>query len=237
MFNIKALLQNIAIFSHLLPLLLYLIFLRKNTAKEIRVVFFYCLYAFINDCLITKVLNRLEVKNNSVFVLLSLFTLVEYLLFSIALYVVLKKRLFKNFIRVSTVFFIAICIYQFYLDSHKSAIDSLSITLEYILLIIFCLFYFFQELNEPNATFIYSSHRFWIALGILIYSTGTFFFFMQSGHLSDEQFDKWAPINYVFTLIKNALFGIAILIKKNPPPNHSMDPSYDELFEKPLTRL
>ena len=75
-------------------------------------------------------------------------------------------------------------------------------------------------------------------LGILIYSTGTFFFFMQSSDLTDEQWDTWSPINYVFTLIKNILFGVAIIIRKNNvPPDNSFKPPYDELFDKPITPL
>jgi len=99
------------------------------------------------------------------------------------------------------------------------------------------LFYFFEELNEPKSTFIYSSHKFWIILGILIYFTGTFFFFMQSNDLSDEQWSKWGIINYVFTLIKNLLFSIAIIIKKNTQPDILFKNPYDELFEKRITPL
>ena len=75
-------------------------------------------------------------------------------------------------------------------------------------------------------------------LGILIYSTGTFFFFMQSSELTDEQWDQWSPINYVFTLVKNILFGVAIIIRKdNVPPSNPFKPPYDELFDKPITPL
>lgn len=172
-----------------------------------------------------------------IIILLSIFTLIEYLLFSTTLYIILKKKLFKKFILLASPFFLAVCAYQFYLIIPSSKIDSISITVEYIFIIAFCLLYFFEELNEPKTTFIYSSYKFWIVLGIFIYSTGTFFFFMQSSNLSEEQWEKWSFINYVFTLIKNMFFGIAIVIKKNVLPNDSSKPPYDELFEKPITPL
>ena len=190
LFRIQALLQNITLFSHLLPLLLFFLFLRRNKKIETRVVFFYCLYSFTNDLAIMFFSARGEPSFSFVFVLLSVFTLVEYLLFSLVLWQILKKPRFRKIIFFSFPIFLAVCAYQFYLDLHRSSIDSISITVEYIFLIAFCLLYFFEELNEPNTTFIYSSYKFWVVLGILIYSTGTFFFFMQSSELSDEQWEK-----------------------------------------------
>ena len=238
MFKIRALLQNITLFSHLLPLLLFFLFLARNKKTEVRVIFFYCLYSFINDYLITFFSSKGKSGDNSILILLSIFTLIEYILFSVALFLIVKKPLFKRIIFLASPFFLAVCTYQFYLNLHTSTIDSISITVEYIFIIAFALLYFFEELNEPSTTFIYSSYKFWMILGILIYSTGTFFFFMQSSDLTDEQWDTWSPINYVFTLIKNILFGVAIIIRKdNVPPDNSFKPPYDELFDKPITPL
>ena len=230
MFTIKAFFLNISVASHLLPLLLFFIFYSRNKTNDVRVIFFYCVYSFINDLLITQLDREFR------FTFLSIFTIVEYSLFSLAIYLNLKKTLFKKIILWASPPFVVFTIFQFFSSGGQSDIDSISITVEYILLIIYCLFFFFEELNEPNTTFIYSSHRFWIVVGILIYSTGTFFLFMQSNNLNDEEWNRWLIINYIFTIIKNVFFGIAILIKPSPPDN-SFKPPYDELFDKPITPL
>lgn len=110
--------------------------------------------------------------------------------------------------------------------------DSSSITIEYILIIIYSLFYFFEEINEPNATFIYSSYSFWLITGILIYSTGTFFLFMQSNNLTNEEWKKWSIINNIFTMIKNGFFCIAVSMKKNHISTSKIH--LDELYENPF---
>ena len=125
----------------------------------------------------------------------------------------------------------------FFNPAVKDNIDSISITVEYILLIVYSLFWFFEQLNEPNTTFIYSTHTFWIVVGILIYSTGTFFFFAQSNNFTNDEWERWLPINHIFTIVKNLAFTVAIAIDKKPSSNQDFDNPYDELFEKPITPL
>lgn len=236
MFSIKALFVNINIVSHLLPLFLFFIFFARNKRKDIRVIFFYCIYTFINELFVTNLLN-IEINASVRFTLLSLFTVVEYSLFTYAIFLNIKKSLYKRIIIAISPIFFMFAIFQFFNPEVKNNIDSISITIEYILLIIYSLFYFFEELNEPNTTFIYSSHSFWIVVGILIYSTGTFFFFMQSNNLSDEEWYRWSVINDIFTIIKNLFFSIAIVIRKNISSENSFKSPYDEFFEKPITPL
>ena len=195
MFNIKAIFENIILYSYLIPLILFFVFLSRNKKLELRVIFLYCLYSFINDYLITRFSSKGVDGDNSVFILLSLFTFVEYVLFSITFFILFRKRILKKLIFLASPVFLSVCAYHFYLDLYKSNIDSISITIEYLFIIAYCLIYFFEELNEPNTTIIYTSYKFWIVLGILIYSTGTFFFFMQSSELTEAQWEKWSLIN------------------------------------------
>jgi hypothetical protein len=59
---------------------------------------------------------------------------------------------------------------------------------------------------------------------------------MQSSNFTDEQWNKWKVINYVFTIIKNLFFTLAIIMKKDSSTD-SMNNPYDEIFEKPVTPL
>lgn len=235
MFNIQAFLLNSSIGSHLIPLFLFFLLIKRNRAKDVRVIFWYCAYTFINDLLVINAFN-LQTKGNTTFILLSVFTIVEYLLFAFVIYLNLKTLVFKRIIIIVSPLFLLLCIYLLLNPGNKADIDSVSITVEYILIIAFSLFFFFEELNEPNTTFIYASYTFWLIVGILIYSTGTFFFFMQSSDLTNEQWQKWAVINYVFTIIKNAFFSVAMIINKSgPPPEGNSRIKSRDRFEKPIT--
>jgi hypothetical protein len=189
---------------------------------------FYCFYSFCNDLII----NKLTVANSSLSIYLSsalfnLFTLIEYLLFSLVIYWTLSKKVFKQIILlISPVFSLLLIVGFFFFKKYYS--DSIFIIIEYILIILFTLFYFFEEINQPNTTFIYSSYKFWVIVGILTYSTGTFFFFMYLERLSNEDWDRWSIINYIFIWIKNTAFTIAIIMPKKTN-------KFDD-FEKPFSR-
>jgi len=223
LFIIRALLQNITLYSHLIPLFLFSLFLLRNKQLDIRVILFYCLYSFINDFLI------LRFSPNQRFVLLSLFTVIEYSAFALVIYLNLTNNFFRKFILIISPFFIAFSIFQF-LRSEDHNIDSLSITVEYILIIIYCLLYFFEKINDPATTLVYSFYTFWIIVGILIYATGTFFFFMQSKEMSDEEWNKWLIINIIFTIIKNLFFSIAITMKKKVHGQNNLNRSAENLL-------
>lgn len=94
--------------------------------------------------------------------------------------------------------------------------------------------FFFEQISEPEVTFIYSSHKFWLLLAILIYSTGTFFLFMYSSSMSDEQWDDWSLINRIFTILKNSFFCIAIIMKKEVSDNNYLKKPFNEdIFDFP----
>lgn len=225
--------QYISIFTHLIPLILLLFFHRKNKGLGLRVLFVYCLYTFINDVLLI-VFKKSD--TNITFFLLSLFTVIEFLLFAVLFYLRLKNEIFKKIILFAIPLFLGFTIIQF-LNSSEKTIDSLSITIEYIIIIIFCLFYFFEEIVDPQVTFIYSTQAFWVIAGILIYSTGTFFLFMFSENLSDDEWDKWSIINYVFTILKNTSFSIAVIMKESSLNLPSIENENEPLQQTPLTPL
>ena len=101
-----------------------------------------------------------------------------------------------------------------------------------------CVIYFFEQMRNPNSLFIYSTSEFWIVTGILIFLAGTFFIFIYSANLSEKEFLKYWPINYLFNTIKNILFGLALFIhgRKNRKPNEDDSFYYDSLLENPSSK-
>lgn len=229
-------LQNISAFSTLIPLGLFIVFFKKNNKKDLRVILFYCICSFITDLLIINLNNSLHPKRGFyVFQILSLFTIIEYSLFSLFIYLSVKTSLFKKLIlSISPLFYFFVIV--LYLRSSNNLIDSLSITFESLLIITYCIFYFFEEINKPETTFIYSSYRFWIVTSILIYLTGTFFFFMQGDSLSDTDWDNWKAINHLCTIFKNILFGIGFIMSKKNTYTYDEKP-YEDIFKTPLKPL
>ena len=231
-FDIQSTLRNISLFSHLLPLILFLFVSRKNKGVGLGAILCYSAYSFLNDIFIF--LSEPLGVRHLVFHSLSLFTIIEYLLFSFAIFSILKTLVLKKIILFVSPLFIAFSIIQ-YIQASNDYIDSISITVENIIIIVFCMLYFFEEISTPQVSFVYSTTSFWLIVGILIYSTGTFFLFMFSENLSDDEWEKWSIINYVFTILKNVCFCIAVTIKSN---SHNL-PSYEnldnDLIDTPLT--
>lgn len=195
----------------------------------------YCLYAFFNDVFIL-ICNRFGFQHLK-FHALSLFTIIEFCLFSLAIFYLISKFALKKIIIGIIPVFIAFSLIQYINSNPEDDIDSLSISVEYIIIIIFTLFYFYEEISIPQATFIYSTKAFWLITGILIYSAGTFFLFLFSDNLTDDEWEKWSIINYVFTILKNTCFGIAVTIKHTPDPllSYESDSETNEIPENNLT--
>ena len=204
MFLYTALIQNISALTSLLPLFFFILFFKRNNKKEIRVILFYCTYSSINDFILINI-QYIQKYDSLGFFLLSLFTIVEYLCISALIYIQLNSNLFKKIILVVSPLFILFSLIQ-YFTATTYVMDSLTITVENIIIISYCLFFFFEQINKVEVTFIYSSYKFWLILSILLYSTGTFFLFMFSSSMSDTEWEKWSPINFVFNIVKNVLF-------------------------------
>ncbi len=81
-----------------------------------------------------------------------------------------------------------------------------------ILIILFALAFFYYQLKQPENPFIYSTPAFWIISAILLYKVGTFFLFLYSNTLDQNEKANFYIINSAFYILQNLLFTIAFLI-------------------------
>jgi hypothetical protein len=104
-------------------------------------------------------------------------------------------------------------------------LDSIPIGIETILLFlyIFCFFFEFSKLIKD--TFIYNHYTFWIAVGILIYLGGSFFFFILVNDLDKNQRDDFGILTYIAEIIKNLLFAFSLFMYKKFSANKIHNPS------------
>jgi hypothetical protein len=207
--NITALFENISIYSALLPLLVFLIFFNRNQKLQSRVIFFYVIYSFLND----QTVVRLYYLNydNLIYLINSIFTIIEYIFFASFLYLLILNKNFKKFILICSILFITFSIF-FYLNSERTGFDSLPAALESIFIIIYCIFSLYEQLDNPSNTYVYNYASFWFTIGFLVYLAGTFFLFLQAAEMPIEVKDYFWRINLVCNILKNIFFAIAFYL-------------------------
>jgi hypothetical protein len=189
----------------------------------LRVIFIYIIYSFINDVIIFLLTGQ----KISISIPLSLFTVIEYSLFSLYFYSLTDSRNFRRFVRFISVPFYAFALLNFFFLGRSKQFDSMPASFEAFLIIIYSIYYFYEQLNKPQVAFIYSTFHFWISIGIFIYIAGTFFLFVQYSILSDNERNNFWIINLISNILKNILFSISFIIPSKPS-NNSMQKPYDK---------
>lgn len=218
-------LRLLSIYSGILPIILFFLFLSRNKKDGLWVIFFYVVVSFLTD--LSAVLFHIS-KNLSFFIL-SLFTVLEYSFFTIFIYTNLKNKIFKKVLLSVSFFFLSFCAFSYLSDKTYHFIDSLPASFESIFILIFCILYFYEQLSNPNVSFIYSSKKFWIVASFLIYFSGTLFLFIYTSNLSrEEQLFYWS-INLFFNTLKNLILSLAFYL----PIVHSQSYIKDNFYGKP----
>jgi len=87
--------------------------------------------------------------------------------------------------------------------------------------------FLFEQISKPETVFIYSSFKFWVIIGILVYLAATFFLHGFAASLPTETANKYWFINHYSNMLRNVLFAIAIIVSvKTPKKPHSMESGY-----------
>jgi len=147
------------------------------------------------------------------------YTFLEYSFFTYLIWLHIRNDKFKKFIIAVSILFI---IFQFFFVSSTALkrIDSIPIGIETILIFIFIFFYFFEFSKNTREIFIYNHYSFWVAVGIMIYLGGSFFFYILANHLDRDEANKLITMTWVAEIIKNLLFVLSIFLYKKHPKNN-----------------
>ena len=144
--------DKISIFSSLLPLAVLLFFNKEKMTLPLKVILVYVIYCFINDIALTAAYG---LKNSQLAeLLLRIFTAVEYSMFAYFFYLIIKSPIFKKIIIGLSIVFFSITFYN-YINTPNASFDSIPVSTESILIIIYCLYYFYESINQPQLTFLY----------------------------------------------------------------------------------
>lgn len=144
------------------------------------------------------------------------YTLIEYTIFSFILWVNIENKRFKSFILLLSLLFIVFQTIYLFAEKRK-LLDSVPIGVETILILVYIFYFFYEQLKIQSITPVYKKHIFWIALGILIYLSGTFFFYILINYLPLKEIQPYWFITYIFDIVKNILLAVSVLVFINNP--------------------
>ena len=210
-------LQNIAFFSGLLPLAFFFIFKKNNKKREIKVIFIYLLYNFLNDAVAYYLIRM---AHYDPYILYDIFTIAELVFFCIFYLDTIKTKFIKKIIFLIIFCFIIYSIVDYFFISQNKSFNSTTSGAEAIIIILMCLYYFYAELKQVTSALIYTTKNFWVIIAFLIFLSGTFFLYIYTENMvQDNNFKtQYSIINSSFLVLKNILFSIAMIIKPTMPP-------------------
>lgn len=151
------------------------------------------------------------------------YTLLEYVTFTYLLFQNMNSR---TVARVVAVISIPLLVFQvFYLMyAQPKLLDSVPIGVYTLFMLGYIFYYFYRVLMSQVSVPLYKQYTFWIAIGILTYLSGTFFFYILINHMPKSQIRPYWFITYIFDIIKNLLFVVAVVIFTRSTQNGSNRP-------------
>jgi hypothetical protein len=207
------LLRYLAFIAEILPILFYLIFLKRNRGAGLLVIFLYCVLSLLTEVVYAALQTQL---------VFSSFTILEFTLFSFFFYSSLRNRKFKYIPIIGAVVFYAIAIGSF-TSKNTHEFDSLPASVEAVLVISYCILLLYEQIKDPTIIFVYNTKKFWVIIAFFLYFSSTLFLFIYAGSISEHQHSTYWMINNFFEMLKNILFCVSFIMKKHYNNPYAMD--------------
>jgi hypothetical protein len=214
------LLPNIAFFSEILPIALYLVFLKRNRGEGLGVIFFYCCFSWLTESVFFSVLHI----NIPDYVHDSGFTILEFTVISYFIYTSLHGKRLKWLPVIGALIFYPIAIINF--TKAQDTFDSIPASIEAIIIIMYCILLLYEQINNPEVLFVYNTKKFWVTIAFFLYFSSTLFLFLYARTFTQSDYDKYWTINNFFEILKNILFSVSFIMKKsrNSYPMENLNP-------------
>jgi hypothetical protein len=178
-----------------------------------QVLFLYTVLSFASDIILINH-NSVEYRTLTL-IIRSLFTILEFFLFSFFINALLKNKLFKKILLVCNIIFAGFAVFQYFINFSSNQIsDSLSEAAECIILMVFCIVYFYEQINKPELILIYESYSFWAISGIFLYLAGGLFVYIFEEKIPKVEKHLYWNIIYTVNITRNIFFSIAFSMKK-----------------------
>jgi len=144
------------------------------------------------------------------------YTFFEYIVFTFLFFINFRQKKIRIFIFFASFLFFLFQLFYVFTGKVKG-LDTIPIGLETILILIYIIYFFYDFSKNVSTFYIYNHYGFWLAVGILIYLGGSFFFFILFDLLSKEQRNSFGNLTYLAEIIKNLLFALAIFMYARYP--------------------
>jgi len=146
----------------------------------------------------------------------------EYSLLAYLFYLYIKNKFVRKILLYSILPFTVFALYDFF-TVNKPALPFLPLIFEYLVLLIFIIYFFFEVLQETVVEPIYHKSIFWISVAFILNFSGNFFLLLSSVNSFDnEVFRNTFTIIYsTVTILKNVLLCISVYIKEDKTDNDS----------------
>ncbi len=142
------------------------------------------------------------------------YTIIEYSLFAFFFYTAFKDKKTRYIPIIGTLLFYGIVFITFY-EKNTKAFDSLSASMEAILMIIYSIVFLYSQITSPEIIYLYSTKKFWIVIAIFLYFSSTLFLFLFAADFTNPQNSSYWVINNLFEILKNIIFCISFAMKKS----------------------
>jgi len=142
------------------------------------------------------------------------YTIVEYSFYAIFFYATFKNKKTKYIPIIGTLIFYSIVSFTFF-NKNTQAFDSLSASMEAILMIINCIVFLYGQITSSEIIYVYNTKKFWIVIAIFLYFSSTLFLFLFAADFANPQSSNYWIINNLFEILKNTLFCISFAMKKS----------------------
>lgn len=175
--------------------------------KALKVFFVYALVSAIFVA-ITLITTKVFQNYNLNFFFLRIFNICEFTLISLFLIEVLKNASVRKVARISIVAFAVFALVDYFI-SDKNQFNNHSNIVSSLILIAFLVYFFYEKMNTVVMYPLYQTISFWICVGLFLYFTGSFFFFI----FIKSSVDK-ALMNNIYAMvviIKNIILSLSLL--------------------------
>ena len=200
---IEKLFYDIVTFSYLVLPALYLL-----SNPKTKYTFLLCMYGIVAFTLLLsfptlpKYLKKIHV---------SVYTIFEYISFASILFFAITNKKYRSIIIALSIGFSTFQVFYF-MTTKIGRLDSIPVGIETILIFFYIFLLLYEQFKNPEVTSVLNTYSFWLALGMLLYLGGCFFFNIMINYISEKEIDSYLFLTYIPEVLKNLFFSVAIYL-------------------------
>lgn len=207
--------ELITLFFELLPFIFCLFFLRKRKAKNIKVFFIYTIVVALYAIYGIIGLSFPQVSGLFKYLHIALFSY-DFLVYSVVatfLYYSIISNKAKKVLLYTSVLYYIIFATVFFKNIPNNSYSTLTAIFEYLILIVFLVYLFYEKMQTIISYPIYLSNTFWIAVGLLLYFSGNFFYLVLILESTEASIvmKQLKVVFGVISILKSIILSLALL--------------------------